>query len=692
MKSIYSSPIRSQQGFTLLETMVSMSILLVSVVLGMGSFLYMQQNRMEQFTQTELDLDLRLATQRLEKEMRLSALDQMVFFPADAKQYTAVSFPMNDVSSLSKTNGSILWDSTVIYHVSTEESETGTSESKLLRTVLSNRNNALSTADRQLQLDQVVYDGHGENAETDQETSATTCLFEHVFNWEINPQGSLYDGYDARNTVDKTARLGSFNLDAGEHTIRFEVIGKDSRSSGYRIGLDTISFSGSQSIREAEDLAVNGVVLPRVELDQGDFSNYRKLIFDADSSGQSFEVKLYNDRWEDTAFHSNSSDSMLNVTSGFDPDYDTPEITLRLKGATTNEYAASQTGDNTGRIIDNEYFRGAVVRTLIKGAEIQAGATAGIAHEGAGCRLAFYCAYQTDRERMLKIEAAYIDECSSSISATPDTLGTARQLTFNDGNEKCIISGPNPVWTDLLDFPIYPEKNYAVTFSIHDYSDQNIYPKVWESATNIVNSYILSGDAATSAALTDPEWSSNTNRVATPFVVGVGDIYVSYPSSGTFMSAPFDTHMQRPQYEKMNWEEESPAGTALQISVRSATKSDMSDASDWKYIATPGSIGIDFSQYIQYRVDLTASEKGSETPKLKNLAIQWPGATCAADLSGAFINGPDCGQFKTLVDGQELTSPLRINLEVKKDIYGMNHTTKTFISETSFELTPRNSN
>ena len=33
---------------------------------------------------------------------------------------------------------------------------------------------------------------------------------------------------------------------------------------------------------------------------------------------------------------------------------------------------------------------------------------------------------------------------------------------------------------------------------------------------------------------------------------------------------------------------------------------------------------------------------------------------------------------------------LRINLEVKKDVYGMNSTMETFVSETSLELTPRN--
>ena len=178
------------------------------------------------------------------------------------------------------------------------------------------------------------------------------------------------------------------------------------------------------------------------------------------------------------------------------------------------------------------------------------------------------------------------------------------------------------------------------------------------------------------------------------YIAAVDMLHTTYPAQGTFVSPPTDTLLKNANFDTIDWTEDLPRGTQIDIKVRSANNADMSDASDWASISavpSPGSLtSVAYKRYVQYQATLYSSSKGIRAPKLRDIAIQWPGETRMVDIGGSFINGPDCGQFEATVDGQALVSPLRVSIELLETVHGFNNTRETLTSRAAFELYPRN--
>ena len=207
---------------------------------------------------------------------------------------------------------------------------------------------------------------------------------------------------------------------------------------------------------------------------------------------------------------------------------------------------------------------------------------------------------------------------------------------------------------------------------------------------------MLPGAASPGAdCLTQTNWSAKADVVSLDAVVAVCMLHTTYPETGVYVSAPVDTQMESPMIDSIQWTESCSFGTGLDIKVRTADAPDMSDAADWSSISpipSPGTLtSVEYKRYVQYQATLYSYD-GFSTPKLRDLSIQWPGATRMVDVGGIFVNGPEYGQFEASVDGQPLSSPLRVKLQLREELRGFNKTTKTVYAESAFELTPRNTN
>ncbi len=656
---------RKRDGFTLVEASVAMSIFVIGIAMILGGYMYLQKNSQEQLIQDELEMDLNMAVQRLQAEMRLSSLHKMTYYPASSRRYTAVSFPL--------LNQDGEWGRTVIYHTYGEGDE-----QRLLRTEFDSF--LPSLADRQTQLATVVRDGNGSNAENGA-NAKTTTLFQHVLDWSIIPQAISYNGYSDSVQRDLQASLGFGIVDPGENTITFTVTGKDDRSGGYKIGLDTLRASASRLLWEAEDQSVSGSLEPTV-VDGELWSGYNQLLFNATTTGQTFTISFYNDGWLDTNFDSRGN-IKSNVTVGLQEtsyDHDRRDLVLHLDGDTINWRASSQTGDEIGIGIGSGVdFKGAALRTIIRESSM------GKLRYADQCRVAF-SAGSND----LHIVEAHIDEVIDSDDVVPDTVGNSAQILFYSGSKSCVIPEGTTVWSDDLDFPIKYDKSYAVTFLVAN--NEDCKPKSWEDQNGVTGTYVIENTLSNTVSSVDlvlANWSARAEVKPLNETVAVEMLYM--PSIGTYVSPVVDTQMESPEYNKIDWTADCPDETSVSIKVRSGSDPEMSDAPAWSEVlpeASSGAPSLISKRFVQYQAVL--SSDGFDEPKLRDVTLEWLGETKMVEVGGIFVNGPDYGQFEVTVDGQPLTSPLRVSLVVREEIRTMNNKTKTVEATEGFELAPRN--
>ncbi|MFC1453379.1 Tfp pilus assembly protein FimT/FimU [Verrucomicrobiota bacterium] len=372
--------IDGRKGFTLVEISVAASLLVIVIAIAMFGFGHVLRETNLNQAQNELDTQVQVAMEGLKYRLRLSGLDQMVFFPDGAGPYTAVSFPMaedlnGDGAVDTDVDGKIVWTKTLVYHVWSSAPE------QLRLTTFSPRI-ALDGTQRRQQLASVVVTGNG--SATHNSTSATTkVIFENLFDWQITPRGSTYDGYESDLTRDAGWVLGSVVLTGGMHTLSFTVVGTNSASSGLNVGLDVLFMSPSYSEREGEFQWVtdqSGAQPTNRFISGGSWSGNYDLWFPAASTGDYFTLTMENDRWEESNFHRAGYEED-NTTVVFDDSLDPRSSVVRLDGRGFAWYAHEQTGATNASgdpLVDglpdiDGSVQGGVVRVLIRGSEMESG-------------------------------------------------------------------------------------------------------------------------------------------------------------------------------------------------------------------------------------------------------------------------------------------------------------------------------
>ncbi|MBT8042408.1 MAG: prepilin-type N-terminal cleavage/methylation domain-containing protein [Pontiella sp.] len=659
---------QKKRGFTLIEAMGAMTLVSIALGLAVGGFMFALKNTNESDVQSELDIDVQLAMERLKRDLRLSSLDEIFYYPAGAGPYTALSFPMaedddgDDLFELD-ADGKIIWDKTLIYHIWPG------SPHQLRVTTFDNRDNTLTDVQRQEQLNSVVSVGAGTSTYNGGNASSHT-IFENLLEWRLRPVQSIFDAYSPISERE-TVSLGYALMANGAHTFKFNVAGKNTAASGYRIGVDQLQVSPSYSQREAEAqlpaTAQSGATAVSQYMGTGSWKGNHQLYFPATAAGQSFTLSMNNDRWEETNFGAlgyEAEDTEIN----FDETLSPKDFVIQLQG---NDVAwqAGEQAYSAGTSASNSVLKGTVIAVHLNGAEL---ATNGnwIAYNGRKCRLTF----QAGSTGRLRVEDVFIGK-TTSLEDTVFAFDSSTSVTFSGGSSESPVMEPNQTaTTDWINLEINKTNNYLVAFQIKNDVDK-CYPRVWKNELTTISDCLVNG--------------SPTNHI-----IGLASMAVTYPANGTYTSQIFDTRLASPIYGDISLNTSLPAGTAISTKVRSGNQPDLSDASDWSVLSAstihPRLLSVAYKRYIQFQAQLTSSSSGLATPLLKDLTIDWTGETQLVNVSGVFSKGPDYGIVEVLVDGVPLQSALGIDLLIYKDIYTHNKQTKRVTSSLVAELRPRN--
>jgi len=676
----------------LVEVSAAIALLVVAIGLALGGYMYSIKNINEADIQNDLDIDVQLAMERLKRDLRLSSLDTMFYYPAGGGPYEAISFPVAYDSDgdgiLEKDDeGKILWDETVVYHVRP------TTPHQLVKTTFKPRDNSLSDAQRQAQIEAVVKTGSGAGTYNGQNASSHV-IFQNLLHWKIEPKAGRFDAYSPVLTRDR-ASLGYMLLDPGMHDVTFKTVGKNSDASGYYIGVDQLFVSPSASPREGEAQlpakSQSGAAAVAQYMPVGSWKGSHQLLFPASAPGHTFTLSMANDRWEETNFIGigyQADDTRVEFDSTLVP----RDHVVRLNGMGTSWEAAAQTATPVPGSVTNGAMANCAVRTLIKGAAMeQAGGW--ISMNGRRCKLTFRSAPGTS----LIIGNVFIGESIStnSVDFRFYDESDVEQATFA-GASATLVTGP--ATSDWIDLPIDREKSYVVAYSIandplHDapcmWRDQNV------GSTNLALFATTLAPGAGSMIANDKDWEDQgVVIVPTNRIFGLESLFVGYPEDGTYTSQVIDTHLAKPRYGDITWHANVPSGTALNFKVRSGNAPDLSDADSFETLtsfAYPRTVPASYNRYIQFQALMESDEKGLESPVLKDVAIGWAGQKQLVDVGGIFTKGPNYGVFEISIDGQPLRSALIVDLEIYKDTLTKNHENRRITSSLKVELTPRNS-
>ena len=700
---------RRRGGFSLTELSVASSLMVVAGTMALAGLVHAVRSTRQSTTKDELDMDVQTAMERVKSDIRLSSMDEMHFYPDGVGPYTAISFPLagdgNGDGALDVDGeGKVIWAKTLVYHVWRTEPH------QLRLTEFDPRDNTLSDAERQQQLISVVGNGNGlltHNAANTQ----THVVFENLFEWEITPKGSLYDGYAEELMRDPDANLGYCVLAPGSHTFAFEVVGKNPVSDGHKVGLDTLRISASAGPREAEAQLPaqeqSGATAVEEYMAGGSWDGNYQLKFDAGEPGQYFTLQMDNDRWEETNFKGIGhacEDTLINFEQNLDP----KDFVVKLQGNRVNWLASTQTGDPVGASASADAFRGCAVRVLIRGEEMIDGDS--IENNGAKVKVRFKAG---DSGTNLRILAAYIAECAETEVPSMDAVPGTQMLFAFSGSHGYTLPGGTTKYTGRKDFDIHRNKSYLVTYLIADEPGMGT-PWIWNNvaATNAAGCYIvrpgaMGGSAAgddgngdgtwtgyneAMAMFANPTWSYSTNVVALPAILGVDCTHTLYAWNGTYTSPICDTTVSVPEYDRIDWTADVPQGGLLEMKVRTADSNDMSDAPAWSNAfttATAGLLQVQRKRYIQFQTQLNASGDAAATPVLKDVTVKWTGPTRVVNVGGTFTKGPDYGVFKLRVDGQELKRAMDVRLKIFKKA-AARRGERMVTSELTAEIKPRN--
>jgi prepilin-type N-terminal cleavage/methylation domain-containing protein len=664
--------ISSKKGFTLIEVSAAVALLVLTLSLALAGYMFALKNINQGDVQNELDMDVQLAMERLKIDLRLSSLDTMFYHPFGAGPYKALSFPMAEDSDGDGVleedgDGNIIWDRTVIYHIRP------TTPNQLVKTIFEPRNESLSDAQRQAQLESVVKYGVGDHTYNGQNASSDV-IFENLLHWEIRPEEGRFDAYSPVLTRDSSS-LGYILMDPGSHEIIFRVTDKNTASTGYKIGIDQLFASPSYSAREGEAqlpaTAQSGASASSQYM-SGDWKGNYQLIFPATGVGNSFTLTLENDLWEETNFGAIGYEAEA-TEFVFDETLSPKDFVVQLHGNDVTWTAEDQTFSPSGNAYTNAGFQGSSIVLHINGSQLFNNGD-WLINDGKKCQLIF----EASALGGLQVDNVYISKTDAYETLSFGSSGTPKQAFFGGLSTSPIMLNGSMARSDWIDLEINITNNYVVSFDI---------------ANNVANCYpVMRPNLLTS--ITNSECMVNGGL--TNYLIGLSSIIGSYAEQGVYTSQIFDTHLTSPQYGDISWSAETPTDTSIAMKVRAGSNPDLSDASDWSAITgssvNPHAVGTSYSRYVQFQAILTPDPATyTKTPLLKDVTIDWGGERQLVNIGGIFTMGPDYGMFDISVDGDPLRSALIVDLEIYRDERVVNHETRRITSSLQADLTPRNS-
>jgi len=463
------------------------------------------------------------------------------------------------------------------------------------------------------------------------------------------------------------------------------VVGKNPASSGYKIGIDTLTVSPCEVEREAESqlpvLAQSGSTAAWEYMSQGSWGANYQLSFPATSIGPSFTLAMENDRWEETNFRGLGSSCAR--TEVYWDEYASPKnFVLKLEGLGYGWTAVNQTQTDTTFDVADNSLTNRTYRTLLRGRDMMNGSF--IEFDGQNPYVLFYAASTAK----LKIKNAYIGESAGTTNYTPNAVGTMTRLKFGSDYEAELNTNNSIFATAASPFFIDKTKSYVVSYQIG--SEHGNAIACTETHAGAPGSYYI--DNPDPADVSAPDWSSKAVQIDSR-VVALYGVYTTYPTNGVFDSQIFDTKLAAPTYLAMTWNSDLPWSTAIGMKVRTGNQSNMSDAPGWSNVVamtSGGSISPSSKRYVQFQSTLTPSSGGWSTPVLKDVTIRWTGETRVVDVVGEMTVGPNYGISSLTIDDRPLLKGVKINLTIFKDVAGWTPGPMRLTSSMSTEIEPRN--
>lgn len=705
---------QGKTAYTLVEIMVAMAIMGVAMTLGLSGWVHILVGQKRVEAQNNLDMDVRTSVERLRTDIRVSDLNRILFWPAGVGPYTALSFPTTAQTSptnlLSGSGTNIIWNQTVIYHVFIS------SPNQLKRTVFYNRDDTATASNRQTQLDRVVADGHGNNACLNNETTSTSLLFANLFEWSLTPSTARFDCYAASTMRDRVL-FGSVPLNSGSHTVEFKVIGKNpAGNSNYYLGIDLLNCSASGSDQEAEMQPFAAMAgspsLTRDYIPTGSWGGEYQVRAVC-ANNDKFSITVQNDCWTENNF-----DSVGALAEGTYRDFDMTlspiaHYVQRLIGATGSVW---QTGawtrpawfepQSSESVVADTQCRDTLpdnmqstpldvcARVLIRGEYIRKPAFGPI------------LIFNKTTDDPVLINPTFAQANVGAYANTCDAVSnTVQALRFyQDGVERSweACDDGNVYALPVSPVTIYPNQSYLVSYYMTNAtgSSHNMYHN--EDYRNpMIGSYMLTNVSPNRTS--DAIWSTN-DCLTTDYYVGgnpgkvysLNQIASGFTSNGIYTSRIFDSGQSVARAKTITWSNSVPNNTWLNLYARTGNAMDMSDAPDWSALTalvSPGAFANNTGRYIQFRAEMGTNPllfPCPPSPKLIWVSFNWTGDTKLIDVSGYLTRGMDYAQCEVTVDGNPLVRAIRVDLEIYKDVRGINGGKERFTSSTSAEVFPRN--
>lgn len=650
------------KGFSLVEALISLAMGTVFLTTVVSAWTFSSAVWKQESIRSELRYDIEKTMEEIKETARVSDGNNILFYPSTAATYTAISFPhaTANASGFYTIGTGITWDQTIVYAI---YDNSGVKE---LRKTVFNSYTA-NNATRQTELDSVATTGSGP-----QGTTTTRLFAADSVNMVITPINPTFDAYNATTALSGNTSFGNIRLTSGNHTVRFQVTGKNGASSGYRLGFDQISLTPSGGGQEAEALTVSATSgKATVKEDMSSYANngpwngnYQKE-YQSGVTGDYIEFQTNYDQWLESNFE-NMTHNFTEV-AGTDPALSVASReTQSLQPGWQADLQAAVSGSDNPANVNNLTIRNVI-------------SSASITKSGQMIRFKF----TASSAGSLTITAAYFGPRTAgsyNFSAAPTQLYFANGTVpegGDDGVGAVGASGPTSItipagehaWTNWITYSMSAPgaSDYLTSFSVPASANEG-NETYWDPGSG-TNSYVENGATASAS------WTSSDPGYATSSALHAAAEMSVWQNTGNATSQVYDTKMAAPAYAQLSWSTNG-SGTYA-VALRTSDNADMSGASSWaSYAVSPSTLSaasVPSRRYAQFQATLTAASPYTTYPQMDNVKITWPGQTALVELSGYFTKRPNYGIFKVLVDGQNMVKALDVSLTATKQFRGKSY-------------------
>ncbi len=702
---------RNRQGFTLVEAIAAVALLGVTLTASVSSLVYVTRNEQMVASQGELDMDASLLVERLRRDLWRTSRDMILVYPPGNGPYQAISFPIKHGRGpiLLDENGEIEWDAAVVYHLKEG------APSEVRRTVFDPFGD-FTEGQREQQLADVVTDGNGEDT-YNSDHATTQVLIQNPVEWELNIKGIPLDAY-AATAGRKNMRLGTALMNSGTNTVMFRVATKNTLSSGYKLGVDTLNISASGLAREGEWQSISAAVgmSPSV-INIGSnetWSGNSILGFAATQVSNSFTLRLSNDRWEERNFFPGNAVTKELSRVIINPSSAPRTYALRLDGNGIVWNSTNQTRNATEGYSNMNDLTNVALRVFVRGSDLWDGYDGGwIAFNGTNV----WARFSRSSSAGMHIQKAFIaqsaimlDPTNNPMNIVPDTL---RTFLFTNSVEKDLSTLlPSPFETDKLDYMIEKTNSYVIGILLSKNQYGNMRPAVYlhdadaggpncrliANPTTDQSENTFDWSSLPTEELIDSQWNNwNTVSLDTVYstrrIIALNALRAGHAPAGTYQSHIIDTQLDDPDYQSFSWTSTSLSNSVLEMKVMAAASpTNLGNAINWTNLtaATSGSTPHINGRYAQVWARMRAGTDALSTPELQDFTLSWAGNRQYVDLSGIFSVGPENGIYEVLVNGSLLLQNITVKVSVFKEIRLASGQKKRMESSAFAEIVPRN--